>query len=640
MANVSLKHIYKVYPNGTKAVNDFNMEIRDKEFIVFVGPSGCGKSTTLRMIAGLEDISAGELKIGDLIVNDMEPKDRDIAMVFQNYALYPHMTVYENIAFGLKLRKLPKDEIHKKVVEAAEILGITEYLGKKPKEMSGGQRQRVALGRAIVREPKVMLLDEPLSNLDAKLRTQMRAEISKLHAKLQTTFIYVTHDQVEAMTMGTRIVVMKDGFVQQIDTPKNLYNYPANKFVAGFIGTPQMNFFEGTLLKTGDNVAIRFDGTDAAITVPYSMLYKAKPAYLDGKTKVYIGLRPEDASLTEGNANGGNAVIKVKVSHKEELGSETLIYGDINPENDVYGESATRIIIKDSGERELRTGDVVDVALNLSRVHLFDKETEQCVLPRVPEYNYLDCEVNGGKLIFLGTELELPSAANCVDLKGELLIPTDAVTFEGNLKAEIVSCEHICGVNLLALTLNGKRLYAVSHDLDEGKALVGAGTTVNIGVDFKKITIISDGEKALSPMPEVNEFACNFIKRKSVEEVEEKGRTKKKKCIRFGFNVADNFFEASDENAQKIFAALGIKKAFTAGLKMECGAYDLTVSDSGIAARVIETLDYGSEKFLKCKVGENVVYVNCNEDISGDIRLLPDFGKVGIVETEREIKII
>ena len=236
MADVSLKHIYKVYPNGTKAVNDFNMQIEDQEFIVFVGPSGCGKSTTLRMIAGLEDISAGELKIGNNIVNDMEPKDRDIAMVFQNYALYPHMTVYENIAFGLRLRKLPKDEIHKRVVEAANILGITEYLNKKPKEMSGGQRQRVALGRAIVREPKVMLLDEPLSNLDAKLRTQMRAEISKLHAKLKTTFIYVTHDQVEAMTMGTRIVVMKDGFVQQIDTPKNLYNYPANKFVAGFIG--------------------------------------------------------------------------------------------------------------------------------------------------------------------------------------------------------------------------------------------------------------------------------------------------------------------------------------------------------------------------------------------------------------------
>jgi len=258
MASLSLKHIYKVYPNGTKAVNDFNMEIEDKEFIVFVGPSGCGKSTTLRMIAGLEDISAGELMIGDTVVNDVEPKDRDIAMVFQNYALYPHMTVYQNIAFGLTLRKMPKEEIHRRVTEAAEILGITEYLGKKPKEMSGGQRQRVSLGRAIVREPKVMLLDEPLSNLDAKLRTQMSAEISKLHSKLNTTFIYVTHDQVEAMTMGTRIVVMKDGLVQQIDTPKNLYNYPGNKFVAGFIGTPQMNFFHVKIKKDGNSLLTTF----------------------------------------------------------------------------------------------------------------------------------------------------------------------------------------------------------------------------------------------------------------------------------------------------------------------------------------------------------------------------------------------
>ena len=256
MANLSLKHIYKVYPNGAKAVNDFNMQIDDKEFIVFVGPSGCGKSTTLRMIAGLEEITAGELKIGDVVVNGMEPKDRDIAMVFQNYALYPHMTIYENIAFGLRTRKVPKEEIDKRVTEAAETLGITEYLKRKPKEMSGGQRQRVALGRAIVREPKVMLLDEPLSNLDAKLRTQMRSEIIKLHKKLNTTFIYVTHDQVEAMTMGTRIVVMKDGFVKQIDTPKNLYKYPSNKFVAGFIGTPQMNFFQGTLKKDGDKVHI------------------------------------------------------------------------------------------------------------------------------------------------------------------------------------------------------------------------------------------------------------------------------------------------------------------------------------------------------------------------------------------------
>lgn len=278
MADVKLNHIYKVYPNGTKAVNDFTMDIKDKEFIVFVGPSGCGKSTTLRMIAGLEEITAGELYIGDTLVNDVEPKDRDIAMVFQNYALYPHMTVYENMAFGLKLRKLPKAVIDQKVREAAQTLDITEYLDKKPKEMSGGQRQRVALGRAIVREPKVFLLDEPLSNLDAKLRTAMRSEISALHHRLQTTFIYVTHDQVEAMTMGTRIVVMKDGFVQQIDTPTNLYKYPQNVFVAGFIGTPQMNFINAEINVEGDDIS--FVATDAPlkIALPKDFFAKAKQA--------------------------------------------------------------------------------------------------------------------------------------------------------------------------------------------------------------------------------------------------------------------------------------------------------------------------------------------------------------------------
>lgn len=467
MANVSLKHIYKVYPNGTKAVNDFNMEIEDKEFIVFVGPSGCGKSTTLRMIAGLEDISAGELKIDGLVVNDMEPKDRDIAMVFQNYALYPHMTVYENIAFGLRLRKLPKDEIHNKVVEAAEILGITEYLNKKPKEMSGGQRQRVALGRAIVREPKVMLLDEPLSNLDAKLRTQMRAEIAKLHKKLETTFIYVTHDQIEAMTMGTRIVVMKDGYVQQIDTPKNLYNYPANKFVAGFIGTPQMSFFEGTLKKDGESVIIKFDNSDEEIRVPYSKLYKANPSGLDGKTKVYIGLRAEDVSIAEKGKESGDAVIKVTVSHKEELGSETLIYGDIYG-GDGSDEGLSRIIIKANGINDISAGDVIKVALNFERVHLFDKQTEQSVLPRIPEYNYLDCEIKDGKLKFLGVDIDLPEALKTADVKGDLLLPVNAVTFNGDLKADIVSCEKINGINLIGLKLNGKRLYAVECDENFG----------------------------------------------------------------------------------------------------------------------------------------------------------------------------
>ena len=261
MSSLSLKNICKVYPNGFEAVKDFNFEIKDQEFIIFVGPSGCGKSTTLRMIAGLEDISSGELKIGDRVVNDVEPKDRDIAMVFQNYALYPHMSVYDNMAFGLKLRKVPKDEIDKMVKEAAKILDLTPLLDRKPKALSGGQRQRVAMGRAIVRNPKVFLMDEPLSNLDAKLRVQMRIEIAKLHQRLGTTIIYVTHDQTEAMTLGDRIVVMKDGVIQQVDTPQNLYEKPTNLFVAGFMGSPQMNFLDATVEVNGDTASLKVAGS-------------------------------------------------------------------------------------------------------------------------------------------------------------------------------------------------------------------------------------------------------------------------------------------------------------------------------------------------------------------------------------------
>ena len=291
MASLQLKNVYKIYPNGFNAVKDFNLDIEDKEFIIFVGPSGCGKSTTLRMIAGLEDISSGELWIGDKMVNDVEPKDRDIAMVFQNYALYPHMSVYDNMAFGLKLRKVPKAEIDKAVHEAAKILDIEHLLDRKPKALSGGQRQRVAMGRAIVRSPKVFLMDEPLSNLDAKLRVQMRVEISKLHQRLQTTIIYVTHDQTEAMTLGTRIVVLKDGVIMQVDSPQKLYNEPDNLFVAGFIGSPQMNFVDAKCNIEGEKVSLTFDNT--TVVLPPAKAKKLIEGNYNGKT-VVMGVRPED----------------------------------------------------------------------------------------------------------------------------------------------------------------------------------------------------------------------------------------------------------------------------------------------------------------------------------------------------------
>ncbi|MCI8734285.1 MAG: sn-glycerol-3-phosphate ABC transporter ATP-binding protein UgpC [Clostridia bacterium] len=638
MASLSLKHIYKVYPNGTKAVNDFNMEIEDKEFIVFVGPSGCGKSTTLRMIAGLEDISAGELMIGDTVVNDVEPKDRDIAMVFQNYALYPHMTVYQNIAFGLTLRKMPKEEIHRRVTEAAEILGITEYLGKKPKEMSGGQRQRVSLGRAIVREPKVMLLDEPLSNLDAKLRTQMRSEIAKLHAKLNTTFIYVTHDQVEAMTMGTRIVVMKNGFVQQIDTPKNLYNYPGNKFVAGFIGTPQMNFFEGSLLKRGEEVDISFDYSEAKVTVPYSMMYKTRPAYLDGKSKVYIGLRPEAVSVNPEKIKTSKAVIKVKVSHKEELGNQTLIYGDINMDGDGYTETSTRIIIEADAEIEFNSGDVIDVALDLTKVHLFDKETELSVLPRIPEYNYVKCEVKADKLSFLGVQLGLPEAIKCPDGEYELLIPTDAVSVGGDIKVKVTGCEKISGKNLVSFELGDRIAYGV---LDEE---VKNGT-IGIDVDLKKISIVGEnGAAVVEAMPEKIDFEGKLLKEKVAEEIEVNGKTKKKKVIKFFLQVGDAKFGCPDDIFRKLVAAIGVRKVFGEELLFECGPYDLKLvyndSENGISADVVEIADYGKEKFAVCETGGRKIYVGSENINTGSVRLVPEIDKLSIIQKDKSIRII
>ena len=367
MASLSLEHIYKKYPNGFEAVKDFNLEIADKEFIIFVGPSGCGKSTTLRMIAGLEDISSGTLKIDGKVMNDVEPKDRDIAMVFQNYALYPHMTVYDNMAFGLKLRKVPKDEIDKMVRNAAKILDLTQLLDRKPKALSGGQRQRVAMGRAIVRNPKVFLMDEPLSNLDAKLRVQMRSEIAKLHQRLGTTIIYVTHDQTEAMTLGTRIVVMKDGVVQQVDTPQHLYDSPCNLFVAGFMGSPQMNFLDVTVKVQGSQAFLTLDGKDIPLNAAKSK------ALIDGgyngKT-VIMGIRPEDIYDDDDRMQKAAIEFKTKINVYELLGAEVFLYIDI---------AGTPVTARVDPKTTARPGSVIDFTLDTEKIHVFDKETEKVI---------------------------------------------------------------------------------------------------------------------------------------------------------------------------------------------------------------------------------------------------------------------
>ena len=360
MASVSLQHIYKVYAGGVTAVSDFNLDIKDKEFIVLVGPSGCGKSTTLRMVAGLEEISDGELYIGDKLVNDVAPKDRDIAMVFQNYALYPHMTVFDNMAFGLKLRKTPKDEIKRRVEEAARVLGIDHLLNRKPKALSGGQRQRVALGRAIVREPKVFLFDEPLSNLDAKLRVQMRTEITKLHQRLQTTFIYVTHDQTEAMTMGDRIVIMKDGFIQQIGTPQEVFDHPANLFVAGFIGTPQMNFFDAKLVKNSDGkYAVAIDGINVELAEDKQARLSAKNV---PEQDVTLGVRPDHIMLC---ADG----VKGTVDVSELMGSSVHLHISTH-DHDVV------VIVPTNGNAaHFPMGSEVNMIFGGNVAHVFDKET-------------------------------------------------------------------------------------------------------------------------------------------------------------------------------------------------------------------------------------------------------------------------
>jgi len=389
MASLSLKHIYKIYPNGFEAVKDFNLEIEDKEFIIFVGPSGCGKSTTLRMIAGLEDISDGEFLIDGKIMNDVEPKDRDIAMVFQNYALYPHMSVKENMAFGLKLRKTPKHEVNKKVGDASVILDLEELLERKPAALSGGQRQRVAMGRAIVREPKVFLMDEPLSNLDAKLRVQMRAEISALHQRLGATIIYVTHDQTEAMTLGTRIVVMKDGIVQQVASPRELYNNPDNLFVAGFIGSPQMNFVNAEVREDGGDVWLDFDRH--TIKLPGKKAAAIKEKGYIGK-KVIMGIRPERIFESEMELSvHKDTQIEVKINGYELLGSEALLYfnllnekpGELDRQfsDDAYANvKKVQWTAKVDANTTARYGSTITVALDPNRIHIFDKDTEQAIV--------------------------------------------------------------------------------------------------------------------------------------------------------------------------------------------------------------------------------------------------------------------
>ncbi len=602
MAGLKLNHIYKVYENGTKAVSDFNMEIKDKEFIVFVGPSGCGKSTTLRMIAGLEEITAGDLFIDDVLVNDLEPKDRKVTMVFQNYALYPHMTVYENMAFGLKIAKLSKDEIDSRVHEAAKILDIEEYLQKKPKEMSGGQRQRVALGRAIVRNPKVFLLDEPLSNLDAKLRATMRTEISKLHKKLQTTFIYVTHDQTEAMTMGTRIVVMKKGVVQQIDTPKNLYNYPINKFVAGFIGTPQMNFFKGSLVHDEENVFV-LSMSDTKLKIPSETVEKMDAKYFDGR-EIIVGIRSEDIHLESEIQNpDDNLSLKVKTQVVEELGAETLV-------NSVLVDSKDSLIFRTKNTSMMRADEEVKVYIDSSKLHFFDKDTEETLLPRLPEYRHYSLTLNPDKSIDLfGKKYFLPKAITDSLTEGEtyeFTIPTKAI-IKGNMyEGTVVKCEELEDKKLLHIQIDGNLIFSVSEkDVSEGEKFT-------FDVDCHLIKVMKEDKDIILPIPEQNKMLGKLHRIKAVVPVtNKKGKTKNKKVTGFQYQIGDALIDVPYQMYEKTLAVL-VKKFELHDIEFGFSSELNVLGEEGLSVELEKVLDYGVDQFgvFKLKEVEGIHFDN------------------------------
>ena len=622
MANLKLSHIYKVYDNGHKAVNDFSIDIADREFIVFVGPSGCGKSTTLRMIAGLETITAGDLFIGDTLVNDMEPKDRDIAMVFQSYALYPHMSVYENMAFGLRNRKMPEAEIKERVMKAAKMLDIVDYLNRKPKEMSGGQRQRVALGRALVRDPKVFLLDEPLSNLDAKLRATMRSEITALHKSLKTTFIYVTHDQVEAMTMGTRIVVMKNGYVQQIDSPMNLYNSPYNKFVAGFIGTPQMNFFDVTLKREGNTVVVTFKNGDS-ISVPYETVCKVDGGYLDGSKPVIFGMRPEHLEITKDGKG-----LKFIVTNVEHLGNETIIYGKLG---DQLGEFTMKdegdgIVIKLIDDDSISVGDIVNAEPKLSKLHFFDAETEVTLIRNIPPFNTVLADVKDGSFSLLGTTVALPPVyadALAGEEKVKLIIPPQAIVKGNDFLLKVARIEKTEGQNLAYLEIGDRYLFATVDDD------VAEGDTYGFSLLYDKIGVKNEEKDLLVPVEDAVSLEGHFSKKEVREE--------KERVIHFYYNIGDYSVEAAKEHGYKINSIDGDHcYSYTYRYAVPRDKIALvSKEENGLDAQILQKLDYKNVCFAKAKTADGQEFlIKVDKDFEkSSVRVAFDSADISVYST-------
>ncbi|MBR4378083.1 MAG: ABC transporter ATP-binding protein [Bacilli bacterium] len=637
MASLHLKHVYKVYPNGVKAVNDFDMEIKDREFIVFVGPSGCGKSTTLRMIAGLEEITAGELYIDNRLVNYVEPKNRDIAMVFQNYALYPHLTVYENIAFGLRLRKVPKPEIDMKVRKAAEMLGLTNYLKTKPAALSGGQRQRVALGRALVREPKVFLLDEPLSNLDAKLRTSMRNEITKLHHKLQTTFVYVTHDQVEAMTMGDRIVVMKDGFIQQIDNPKNLYRYPVNKFVAGFIGTPQLNFVEATLTKEGNKVRLDVCNSDTHFMLPINSLFKVDPTYFDGKKRVFFALRSEFLSIEPKKYDYS---CKAKIVGVEELGTEIQVFANFDINSDVLSlntddEESVKadITIITSADYTGKINDVIDVYLDLEKLHLFDFATEEVINPRVPTHARVHTKVANNVMSFMGLKTDLPSAIKLDDGEYDVVIPTNSLVEDKNgHKLKVYKVEEIAKDDYLVMFNRGDEVIFMRSNKPYKE---GAVVSVSFGIHM--FDFFKDEEKVVSALNTNNKLEGMVYYHK---EKDENGKNVKV----LDYLIDELTIPCHNKTAYQSFIENNDRTIYDKTLIFAFSDTQAHLDKNGIFTGVVANLlDYGNARFAALNYNRNDIVIRLGKDdkvnLGDNLRFSIDIDEMQVFDKERNIRL-
>ncbi len=626
MANLSLKHVYKIYDDGTKAVSDFNLDISDNEFVVFVGPSGCGKSTTLRMIAGLEDITAGDFFIDGVLANNLEPKDRDMAMVFQNYALYPHMSVFDNMAFGLKIRHVPKAEIEKRVNQAAKILDIADQLNKKPKDMSGGQKQRVALGRSIVRKPKVFLLDEPLSNLDAKLRASMRSEITRLHKILGTTFIYVTHDQVEAMTMGTKIVVMKKGVIQQVNSPMELYDHPENLFVAGFIGTPQMNFIDASFdYDKDDNILINFFGNTISSTK--EELVKLDMSHVYRREEVVLGIRPEHFLVSK--TKGGENSFEMRIDQIEALGNEMNLEGCI-------ANSEKKLVVRCFRDDSFKVGDSIFLSVASKNIHLFEKESEKTLLPRIPFESVVHVSVKDGKLLAFNGEAALPKVITDKLEEGnaDLLLYKDSIKPGKDFTADIFLKEPINGKWLLTLKQGNNYFFYLSDSYVDGDKF-------EFSLDFKATSFVQKEEVVVEKFKEVSNVEGKLVPVKKLMPLHDKKNRSKKKKV-FDYNVEGYSISVPTEIVEKVYSLLG-KQFELHAIEFSLDAEKVAFADEGIPGVITSVLDYGDSSYYEVKVGGREVYVRRNDgdfEIGKAVHLSVRAEDMGVYDTNFGVKLI